>query len=423
MITAAGAGSGIDIESIITQLMNLEQRPITALESKQSELDVELSDIGKLRSALSDLGTVAEKLTDIDQFGAWDIESTDEDVVKITEAQGRVAENHDIEITSLASAHRLLSAAYVSETSDLTPGVFEFSSGDETFSVTLSAGQSSLIDLRDALNNSSDNTTVQASILNTNSGSQLVLTATSPGTENVITAPPEFTELNAATDAELTIDGLAVTSSSNVLTSVVPGLTIELQSAGSASMVSTRNIDSIKELFEEFASSYNSLRDTITSLNQGSLQGDSLLRHVESSLRNEFFEPVDLGDGNTGNIFEFGLTFDKTGVLSVDDEKINEAIAANVNRIINAFTVDDTGFGERVNEALEQYTDVGGFFDNREDAIDARNNSIDRQITRLEDRMDQIETRYRRQFGSMDSTISQLQSSGNFLLQTLSSNE
>ena len=423
MITAAGAGSGIDIESIITQLMNLEQAPITALEARQSDLSVELSDIGKLRSALDDLGKVAEQLTDIDQFGAWDIESSDEDVVKITDTQGRVAEDHQIEITSLASAHRLLSAAYESSTSDLAPGDFEFSSGDETFSVSLSAGQSSLMDLRDAINNSADNSTVQASILNTNVGSQLVLTATNPGTENLITAPAEFSELNAATDAEFTIDGLAVTSSSNILSDVVPGLTLELQSVGTANVASTRNIDSIKELFESFATSYNSLRDTISSLNQGSMQGDSLLRSVESSIRSEFFTAIDLGDGTSSSIFEFGLSFDKTGVLSVDNDKISEAIETSVNRIIGAFTSDDTGFGDRINAALEQYTETEGFFDNRENAIDARNDSIDRQIFRLEDRMDQIETRYRRQFGSMDSTITQLQSSGNFLLQTLASME
>lgn len=423
MITAAGAGSGIDVESIVSQLMSLEQRPIFALQERQSALDVELSDVGKLQSSLASLKSVSEKMADPDYFGAWDIASADEDIVTVDSSQGQVAENHSIEITAIATAHRLRSTAYTSETTNLTPGQFDFSSGDESFSVVLDAGASTLLDLRDAINDSVDNTTIQASVLNTNDGSHLVLTATNTGTANQITAPAEFSELTAAVDAELTIDGLAVTSSSNTLTKEIPGITIDVLSIGTTNIESVRNIESIKNLFEEFAEAYNSLNSTLGTLGQGSLQGDGMLRQVENSLRNEFFAPIVVSDDSTMSIFDFGLTFDKTGILSVDAEKLNSAVSNSVSQTLNAFSTDESGFGDRITAAIDRFIQSDGYIDNRENAINARNRSIDLQIDRLDSRMDQIETRYRRQFSAMDSMIAQLQTSGDYLLSSLASLE
>ena len=422
MITAAGAASGIDVESIVSQLMELERRPIFALQDRQSALEVQLSDVGRLQSSLASLASVADNLADPDNFGAWDITSADEDIVTVTTEQGQISENHSIEVTSLATAHRLRSNAYESVTTNLTPGQFDFSSGEESFSVELDASASTLLDLRDAINDSTDNSTIQASVLNTNDGSHLVLTAINAGTENQITAPAEFSELTEAVDAELTINGLAVTSSSNTLTTTIPGITIDLVSTGTTRIESTRNIESISSLFEEFADAYNSLTSTLDTLGQGSLQGDGLLRQVATSLRNEFFSPVTINGDDSQSIFDFGLTFDKEGILSVDSEKLNSAVANGLTQTLNAFTEEETGFGDRIATAIDRFTEIDGYIDNREESISARDRSIDTQIDRLEDRMDQIESRYRRQFSTMDSTIAQLQSSGNFLLDTLASN-
>ena len=147
-----------------------------------------------------------------------------------------------------------------------------------------------------------------------------------------------------------------------------------------------------------------------------------MLRQVATSLRNEFFSPVTINGDDSQSIFDFGLTFDKEGILSVDSEKLNSAVANGLTQTLNAFTEEETGFGDRIATAIDRFTEIDGYIDNREESISARDRSIDTQIDRLEDRMDQIESRYRRQFSTMDSTIAQLQSSGNFLLDTLASN-
>lgn len=423
MITAAGVGSGIDVESIISQLMLIEQRPLNALEQRKTDSTTELSDIGRLRSALDELETVAEKISDPDGFGAYTSVSTDEDVLVATTTEGRFPENHDLNITALAENHRVISSVYTDGTDTVASGQYDFSSGDESFSVTIDASANSLFSLRDAINNSADNTSIQATILNTDAGSQLLLTAIESGTENAISAPAEFTELTAAKDAEFTINGLAVTSSTNTVTNVVAGLTLELKTVGTASIESTRSIDAMEELYEEFASTYNRLRDTISALSTGSLQGDSLLRRVESGVREEFFTATDTGDGNTISLLDLGFSLDKNGVLSVDTEELNEVIDGGMNTLINAFTMEDTGIGDRLISRISVFTETGGFFDIRGDSIDERNKLIDFQIERLEYRLEQTESRYRKQFSAMDALVTQLQSNGNYLSQALSSVE
>ena len=148
-----------------------------------------------------------------------------------------------------------------------------------------------------------------------------------------------------------------------------------------------------------------------------------MLRRIENSLRNEFFAPVVLNDGSSRSIFDFGLTFDKEGTLSVDTDKLDSSVSSSVTQTLSAFTTEDTGFGHRITAALDRYLQTDGYIDNREEAIDSRDRSIDVQIDRLESRMDQIETRYRRQFSAMDTMIAQLQSSGDYLLSSLSSLE
>lgn len=421
MITAAGAGSGLDIESIISQLMTLEQQPINELQGDISDLSAELSDVGRLKSAVTSLSEAAEKLGDDTEFGAWESISSDEDVAVVSSADGKTSQNHSIEVSALAVAHRMVSDPYTSSIEELALGDYTFGSGDESFTVTLEAGLNTVSDLRSAINNSVDNTTIQASILNVDDGSRLVLTALNAGVDNVITAPAEFNELTAASDAELTIDGLAVTSSSNTLSDSIPGLTLDLKAIGTLEVTSERNTDGIRDLLNEFASSYNSMQSTMNSLAEGSLQGDSIVRRIDSSLRTDFFTPVDIGDGSEYSMFDYGFTFDKEGTLTVDETKMNESFGENLTRAVNIFSTEDTGFSARLVATLDALTDTDGFFDIREEAIAARDKALDDQVLRLEDRLEQTESRYRRQFGAMDALVSQLQANGNYLIQSLTS--
>ncbi len=426
MITAAGSGSGLDIESIVTQLMALEERPIQELELRRGDLDIQITDAGRLRSDIETLSTVAESLSDASKFGAWESTSSDEEVLTATNTDGLIAEAHSIEVQTLASAHRLISTPFDSPDADYGAGDFSFSTTEENFSITLASGQSTLVDLRDAINSAEENNIMIASLINTDAGTSLILTASETGTANTLTAdtsassrPAAFSEFNSATDAELTIDGLAVSSSSNKLTDTIPGLTLEVHSIGSAEVTSSQDLETITETLESFATSYNTLHDTLDRLSIGSFSGDGITRRIDSSLREVFFEPVVSTDGETTSLFDFGFTFDREGALSVDADVLENKALTNTLSLVNAFTQEDTGFADRMQALLGTYTETGGFFDGRTETIDAQQDTIDRQIERLEVRLESIEGRFRRQFTAMDITVTQLQSSSSFLFSSL----
>lgn len=421
MITSAGVGSGIDIESIISQLMTLERQPLNQLNQKQSALDVQVSAYGTLKSAISDLASAAQEMGDSTKFGQFLAQSSDEEIFTATTTLGTTAENHDINVLTLAEPHRMTSSAYTTVDDPVGTGTYSFSSGSTSFDVTIDATNNSLTGLRDAINDAVDNDGIQASILNVDGGSRLVLTAKSSGTSNTISAPAMFNELNAAVDATLEVDGFMVTSDSNTITDVIPGLSLELKATGSAEVTTERDTEGLREIMDEFVTSYNSLRNKLEDLGKDELKGESLLRNIESGLRQNFFSMIDLGNGEETSVFNLGFTFDKTGVLSIDEGKLSDASTADIENFIKAFTNTDNGFGSRIENSLEVYTQVDGLIDGREDGLDRRSQLLDQQMERLEYRLEMAESRYRKQFTAMDAMVAQLQATSSYLTSQLGS--
>ena len=171
-LTAAGVGSGIDVEGILEQLGEIERQPIVALEARREELDVELSAFGTVKSALSSFQSAASALGTNADFGAFVATSSDEDVFTATASNGQTAINHEIDVLALATNHRLSSGAYDSADSNVEPGLLTFSSGDTSFQIDVDDSNDTLAGLRDAINNSTENKAVSASIISVDGGSR-----------------------------------------------------------------------------------------------------------------------------------------------------------------------------------------------------------------------------------------------------------
>lgn len=422
MITSAGVGSGIDIESLVTNLMNAERVPLTNLQQKQSEISIKISAFGTIRSQMSTMKDNAIALGDNQKFGNFTATSSDEEIFTATTTSGTNAENHEINVLTLAQAHRMTSAAYIDANAAVGTGTYNFSSGSNSFSVNIDGSNDSLIGLRDAINDSTDNTSINASILNVDGGSRLILTAKEGGTANAITAPGMFTELTAASDATLEIDGFMTTSSSNTVADAIPGVTLELKGIGTADVTSERSLEDMKTFLNEFIQSYNTLRNTLVSNSEGTLKGDNTHRTFEQTIRQEFFTDIDLGNGETISPYDLGFTFDKAGVLSLDNEKFEEATSGNMETFVAAFTTTTTGFAQKIEDIINNYTRADGYLDNKKNSLDSRDESLDDQILRLERRLEQTEARYRRQFTAMDQTVAQLRSGSEYLLSQLGLN-
>lgn len=434
MITAAGIGSGIDVESIVTQLMELEREPVTRLEQKRERLDVELSAYGSAKGAMSTLGSSARTLGDAARFGPFVAASGDEAVFTATAAGTAAAEGHDIEVLALASAHRIATGPYAASDASVGAGEWSFASGDSAFTVTLGAGDDSLRTLRDAINDSPDNDAVVASLLTTDDGVRLVVAARETGAANAITTnravangslfggttnSNPFSEVVPASDARLIVDGFEVTSASNSVAGVIEGVVLELTGIGGARLDTSRDTEALKTVLDEFVANYNALVTELGSLADGPLQSDRLPRNAETGLRAAFATDLELADGSTLSPLELGFTFDRYGTLSVDSARLAGAQENGLEDFIDAFSRGEDGFGARVDELLSRFTAAGGRIDVREDGVDARRAQLDKQIEGYEYRLERTETRFRRQFTAMDRVVSELQSTSGFLADRL----
>ncbi len=433
MITAAGVGSGIDVESILTQLNALERQPVDKLNVKRAALDVELSAYGTVKSALSGFNTAVDTMASDQKFGAFVAASSDEEVFTAVSTGGDIPENHEVEILALATNHRLSSDSYPSEASTVQTGTLQFSAGSNQFDIVIDNNNSTLLALRDSINDSIGNTSVSASIINVDGGSRLILTAKDSGTDGVIDVTRAgvfplgdtdagFTEVTEATDASLVVHGFTVTSSSNAVTDVIEGVTLNLVGIGTSTLSTARDTTSLRESVDEFVVKYNSMIGTLNNLSDSELQGDQLPRGVESRIRTAFQGDIDLGNGDSTTTLDLGFTFDRYGTLSINDTAYNKALGDGVNRYVEAFSNPNSGLASRFGDLVDEYTSAGGIIDIREDGVATRQGTIDDQIERMEYRLEKISARLRAQFTAMDLVVSNLNNTSGYLASQLGNN-
>jgi flagellar hook-associated protein 2 len=267
MLAVTGIGSNLDVTSIITQLMTLEQRPLTLLAAKQATADAKISAYGMVKSALSTFQTAAQALGKEELFAARKATIADSSVATVAASTTATPGNYTIEVSSLARSQVTASTAFTGGSTatvgsgTLTIELGSYSGGNFTanpdktpVTVTVGSGAATLADVRDAINNADAGVT--ASLINDGSGSRLVLTSDDGGTANMvrITANDDdgidtddaglskliydastggvshMEEKVVPTDAELKINGIDVVSSSNTLPAdTIEGVTISLK--------------------------------------------------------------------------------------------------------------------------------------------------------------------------------------------------
>lgn len=446
-ITVSGVGSGIDIESLVTQLVAAEGRaPSLRLSRKEATFQADLSAIGTLKSTLSNLQSTVQNLQDASEFLARSATSSDEERFTATAESTAAPGAYDIEITQLAQAARVRSNDFTSETDIIGTGTLDISLGTDTFSLTIDSNNQTLEGIRDAINSAENNPGITASIINVDSGTQLILSSDTIGAANTISvvatdddaldgfdltrlATANLTTLEAAQDAIIQVDQQQVTRDSNTFSDVITGVSFSLVKAEvgeTATLTVGLDKGSVTNRVTDFVAAYNSAATIIAQLSafdadtgtSGQLQGDAGLRAIESQLRQAISNPVD--GLEFGTLAEIGITTDSTGKLVVDSAALDEAINNDFTAVSKLFTNDD-GLSTRLDDLLNRYVDSEGILTTRTTGLQGRIDDLSDDRERLDARLVVIEARYRSQFIALDSFVSQIQSIGNFLTEQLAS--
>ena len=458
MLSSSGLGSGLDINNMVSQLVAAERQPaLLRIDRKEVDYQATFSALGSLKSALSDFNTALAGLNDLTQFQARKASTTDGNIFLASASETATPGTYDIEVQQLAEAQQLISSGFASDAEVVGSGTLSVQMGASLFTVDITAGTDTLADVRDAINNATDNPGVTAAIINVDDGlggteSKLVLTASEPGLSNTLTVTAadddgnntdaaglsqlvynagvteNMTELSAAQDSIINLYGQPVTRSSNSLTDVIDGVTIDLKSATPGTteqLVVTLDTAAVSGAVNQFVEAYNTLAQTMGELGNydsttetgGPLLGDAGLRSIQGRLRSE------LGTGLSSTatfrvLAEVGITTSQDGTLQVDSAKLSSAIESNMNDVAELFAGTE-GYATRLSAVVESYTSSDGVLQSRQDSLQARIERLADDRTTLNERMDALETRLLNQFNAMDSIVGQLRTTSDFLAQQL----
>lgn len=461
-ITSAGAGSGIDLESVISASVAAKktqlQQPIT---TKKTNTQITLTGVGQLKSAISTFDTTLAKLSTPGAFNKRAInitQDTDDPILKISSNTDASNGQYNVTVNKLATTSKI-EGTFASSTSSLITedGTLTFSAGDgNEFTVDVKKGDT-LQQIRKRINNAPDNFGLTANIVNTSDGkAKLVIDSGVTGAGNDLKISGSTTELKMfeadtssatavsgssmsrtqqSTDAEIDVDGNILTSDTNTFKDKVQGLDItvlRVSDKDSDGNLKSNKVDittdksAIKTLVQEFVTAYNTLIDKCTELGKrntivggesqddgGALAGDSMPRSIRTLMANTVMEPNSEMTG-INSIFQVGIKMDNDGKLSVDSDKFDDALDDNYEQVVALFS-GETGVAGKLQTSLKEYTKTGGLISQRQDQLNSDLRDLSTREATAADQLEKYEANLRAQYGSLDTLLAQMQSSASYL--------
>ncbi len=458
-ISSTGLGSGLDVESIITKLMALEEKPVTQLKTQAATIQTKISAYGAVQSAVSTFRDAALNLTRATTWGVTAATSSDESSVRVTTTDGAVAGAYAITVNNLATPQSAVSRTFESSASLVGEGSLRVEIGSfgqagfapqpnlAAMNINISATDS-LATVREKINAAGAG--VSAVIVNDATGARLIISSTNPGASNVFRITPTgsgsigdlgfdpgaaspMTQTSAGVDARLNVNGVDITASSNVLTNTISGMTINLlrpsavdTATGVATPVQvgvTQDNTAIKASMKTFVDAYNSLATMLktntkydeSTKTAGKLQGDSTAVALQNNLRRALGDVTGASTVFT-NMRDIGLETQADGTLKLNDSKLTSALA-NLPELRKFFAavdttpddnVDTAGIAQRLRLLGDNVLSFDGALTTRSTGLADSLQRNQKQQDVFTQRMALTEARLRKQYTALDTSMSSL---------------
>jgi flagellar hook-associated protein 2 len=467
-ISSPGIGSGLNIQSIVSQLVAVESQPVQLLQQKSSALQTKLSVFGQVKSELSAVQDAASALMDASTWDSKTFTSSNTSTVTGTATSSALASSFSVEVSSLASGQSLKTGAVSSSYTAPASGTLSIQLGQWDANGNFSSAASSAVSVNvtagDSLttiaaNFNAQNTTagVSATVITAGGMQQLLLRGNSTGAVSgfqinassgletfgftatpavldaggAVTTPAVYngmTRTQTATDAALTIDGIAVTSATNTVTDAVPGVTLNLVAKTTTPTQITLGVDkdAIKTKIQAFQDAYNKLNADLKTQTAydpvkksgGPLLGDSTTAGLQTMLRS-LVGASGPSTSTLSRLSDLGLQIQADGSLKTNSTKLDAALqdTANAKAFFSAASATATGDGiaRRIYNFVFAANAVGGSISTHSDgfqkAIDQNSKSIEKFNTHIADYQKQLLARYTQ----LDASMSTLNSLSTFV--------
>jgi flagellar hook-associated protein 2 len=408
-LSTPGIGSNLDVNGIVSQLMSVESQPLTALSRKEASYLAKVSAFGGLSGALSAFQSALSGLNSPAKFQSVIATAADTTITSSTASSKAVAGSYTVDVTRLAQAQTIATAGVASSTAAIGKGTLTFQFGTisggklqngvyvsdpaatppaPTFSqdanqasgtVTIDSTNNSLQGIRDAINKAAIGVT--ATIVSDGSSSpyHLVLTSNKTGETSSmkISVTPDpvgdtslanllaynpagtqnMTQSSAAQNTALTVNGIAVSSTTKTINEAIQGVTLNVNKIGNTTITVAQDSTSVKASVSAFVKAYNDLDKTIKSLTSfdpttkqgGPLLGDSSVRNIQTQIRKMLGTSLSGSGGSLTTLSQIGVSFQKDGSLAIDSTKLQNAISNNFNDIANLFAAMGTTSDSLIN--------------------------------------------------------------------------
>lgn len=460
-----GLASGLPPD-LVDQLMTGQQTRLNSYERDKSWFNEQRSSYSALQAELTTLSSRAVALQDETAWAPHTVSSSDTDRITATADNSAMAATHTLYVGQLATNDTfVMDTGLESATTTLTETAqLSFNYNGTAYSIDDLSG-STLSDVASQINaldyGSEDG--VAASVLYDGSTYRLVLTANDSGLNDgaaridgiSLTNAGEaqaFTNTVAAQDAIFNIAGVNATSTSNAVSDVLTGVTLELKAVTSGTQVVggvvdasnmgtgvavsiTDDTDALKTTLNGFVDAYNRVIDFVSNSRNGVLSGSTTLRSVVSQLRNVLNSRTSQSDGSGdalspfSTLAELGLRTDpKTGRISFDGTSLDDAIDSNYNAITALFTNtqarvgtgNNAGIAHRFESVINSMTNSSnGTLSNQDSGLQSRIERLNKDIERENARLEKVRQQLTLKFSNLEQMVSKMNSAGSAMANAL----
>lgn len=442
--TITGVGSGFDTIGIVKALVDAEKAPKQSqITAQQKDTTIQLSAVGTVKASLETYRAAIAKLNSVSSFNGLAATSSDEKISKVTIDDKASTGTYALDVSKLATSSKITSKVFEGGTSSVVnsgtePTTLTISQSGSDYNVSIPAG-ATLQQTREAINTQLQSKGISANVLTDANGSRLVIGSqtTGKGTDITISGDSElstgYDAGKAPVNAEYTIDGIAMESSSNKVTSAISGVTLELIDTKASTITVASNTATLKTSVQSFVSAYNALLTSINTQTKvtatgdsatttsGALTGDASMRQLVSGIRNELLQ--NSGSSSMGNLSQMGISTDqKTGLLTLDDKQWDAAVAKpnGATEIAKAFT-GDAGLVARMTKATDSYVGTTGLLASRVTDLNTKLTDLTTQQADLDRRMESMKTSLTSKYTAMDTLIAKINASSSSIMTTLNS--
>jgi len=450
-ISSQGIGSGLDVKSIVSQLVALEKKPLDTLKVQAATVQTKISAFGQVKSLVSALSDAASKLSSVTGWNAVTTASSDTTFVSVSAIGGAQSTTFNVEVQALAKAKATASAALPTGAA-VGEGTLSLTVGSGTaVPITVSATDT-VADIASSINGAGAGVT--ATVLTDASGDRLLLrstatglaaaftlavtadtdgnvadraglsrlvagtTYTDPVTSVVTTEDPITTQ--AAADAKATVNGIAVTSSSNTFASTISGVTFNAVklTTGPIEISVTKDTAAVRTNIDAFVKAYNDINQLLADATKydsatktaGLLQGDSTAIALQNSLRIAV-QSLTTGSSKYGRLADVGITQLRGGNLEVDSTKLTSAMD-NMDELKKMFSATGTGAANGVAVQMKALASTllssNGFFSTKDYSLKAALASNAKSQASVNDKATRLETSLNARYSALDAKMASL---------------